>query len=171
MDGVYSDKTAVAVTDLSPASYGPLLATLSKGPNGKSRAVSRVLLVVNPEDYFTRVFPATTVRAADGTYSKDVFPFPTTVVQSAAVPAGKAVMGLPAKYFMGLGTQSGGKIEYSDEYKFLERQRIYAIFLYGYGRAMDENAFLLLDISGLKGAALEVRVTELPAGESAGGKA
>ena len=40
--------------------------------------------MVNPEDYFTRVFPATTVRAADGTYSKDVFPFPTTVVQSAA---------------------------------------------------------------------------------------
>ena len=52
-------------------------------------------------------------------------------------------MGLPGKYFMGLGTQSGGKIEYSDEYKFLERQRIYAIFLYGYGRAMDENAFIL----------------------------
>ena len=25
VDGVYSDKTAVAVTDLSPASYGPLL--------------------------------------------------------------------------------------------------------------------------------------------------
>ena len=171
VDGVYSDKEAVAVTDLSPASYGPLLATLSKGPNGKSRAVSSVLLAVNPEDYFTRVFPATTVRAADGTYSKDVFPFPTTVVQSAAVPAGQAVMGLPARYFMGLGTQSGGKIEYSDEYKFLERQRIYAIFLYGYGRAMDENAFVLLDISGLKGAALEVRVSEIPAGESAAGTA
>lgn len=169
VDGVYSDKDAVAVTDLGPAAYGPLLATLSKGPNGKHRPVTKVLLAVNPEDYFTKVFPATTVRAADGTYSKDVFPFPTTVVQSAAVPAGKAVMGLPAKYFMGLGTQSGGKIEYSDEYKFLERQRIYAIFLYGYGRAMDENAFLLLDISGLKGAALEVKVTEIPASESAGG--
>lgn len=169
VDGVYADKTAVAVTDLSPASYGPLLATLSKGPNGKSRQVNRVLLAVNPADYFTKVFPASTVRAADGSYSKDVFPFPTTVVQSAAVPAGKAVMGLPSKYFMGLGTQSGGKIEYSDEYKFLERQRIYAIFLYGYGRAMDENAFLLLDISGLKSAALEVKVTEIPASESAGG--
>ena len=162
VDGVYSDKTPVAVTDLSPASYGPLLATLSKGPNDKSRAVSSVLLAVNPADYFTKVFPASTVRAADGTYSKDVFPFPTTVVQSAAVPAGKAVMGLPAKYFMGLGTQSGGKIEYSDEYKFLERQRIYAIFLYGYGRAMDENAFVLLDISGLESAALEVKVVSKP---------
>lgn len=160
VDGVYADKTAVEVTALSPEAYGPLLATLSKGPNGKSRSVTSVLLAVNPEDYFTRIFPATTVRAADGTYSKDVFPFPTTVVQSAAVPAGKAVMGLPAKYFMGLGTQSGGKIEYSDEYKFLERQRIYAIFLYGYGRAMDENAFILMDISKLEGASLEVTVTD-----------
>ena len=168
VDGVYADKTAVAITDLSPATYGSILSTLSTGPNSKHRPVSSVLLAVNPTDYFTRIFPASTVRASDGTYSKDVFPFPTTVVQSAAVPAGKAVMGLPSKYFMGLGTQSGGKIEYSDEYKFLERQRIYAIFLYGYGRAMDENAFLLLDISGLSGAALEVKVTEIPAGGSAG---
>ncbi len=164
VDGVYSDKDAVAITDLSPATYGKLLSTLSTGPNNKNRAVSSVLLAVNPTDYFTKVFPASTVRASDGTYSKDVFPFPTTVVQSAAVPAGKAVMGLPAKYFMGVGTQSGGKIEYSDEYKFLERQRIYAIFLYGYGRAMDENAFILLDISGLEGAALEVKVVSGGAG-------
>lgn len=174
VDGVYSDKTAVEITDLSPTTYGTLLSTLSTGPNNKNRAVNSVLLAVNPTDYFTRVFPATTVRAADGTYSRDVFPFPTTVVQSAAVPAGKAVMGLPGKYFMGVGTQSGGKIEYSDEYKFLERQRIYAIFLYGYGRAMDENAFILLDISGLEAAYLEVKVvsggeddteTEAPGGE------
>ncbi len=158
VDGVYSDKDAVTITDLSPSTYGTLLSTLSTGPNKKNRAVSSVLLAVNPKDYFTKVFPASTVRASDGTYSKDVFPFPTTVVQSAAVPAGKAVMGLPAKYFMGVGTQSGGKIEYSDEYKFLERQRIYAIFLYGYGRAMDENAFILLDISGLEGSTLEVKM-------------
>lgn len=168
VDGVYGNKTAVEITDLSPATYGQLLATLSQGPNNKSRPVANVLLAVNPQDYFTKVFPAATVRTADGTYSKDVFPFPTMVVQSAAVPAGKAVMGLPAKYFMGLGTQSGGKIEYSDEYKFLERQRIYAIFLYGYGRAMDENAFILLDISKLKGPVLEVKVTS-SSSESGGG--
>lgn len=158
VDGVYGDKTAVAITDLSPVSYGAVLSTLSVGPNGKTRAVDKVLLAVNPKDYFTKIFPATTVRAADGTYSKDVFPFPTTVVQSAAVPEGKAVMGLPGKYFMGVGTQSGGKIEYSDEYKFLERLRVYAIFLYGYGRALDENAFVLLDISGIESATLEVKV-------------
>ena len=165
VDGVYGDKTAVPITDLSPATYGTILSTLSTGPNKKNRAVNHVLLVVNPTDYFTKIFPATTVRAADGTYSKNVFPFPTTVAQSAAVPAGKAVMGLPSKYFMGVGTQSGGKIEYSDEYKFLERLRVYAIFLYGYGRAMDENAFVLLDISKLEAASLEVRM--LPGGAEA----
>lgn len=164
VDGVYSDKDATAITDLSPETYGGLLDVISTGPNGKRRSVSSVVLVVNPSDYFTKVFPATTVRAADGTYSKDVFPFPTQVIQSAAVPAGKAVMGIASKYFMGLGTQSGGKIEYSDEYKFLERIRMYAIFLYGYGRAMDENAFALLDISGLKPAVLKVEMVDAAAG-------
>ena len=166
VDGVYSDKETVSITELSPAAYGSILSTLSTGPNGKNRAVNKVLIAVNPTDYFTRIFPATTVRAADGTYSRDVFPFPTTVVQSAAVPAGKAVMGLPSKYFMGVGTQSGGKIEYSDEYRFLERQRVYAIFLYGYGRAMDENAFVLLDISQMEAASLEVRMVSSGADSS-----
>ncbi|MEG0941840.1 MAG: phage major capsid protein [Oscillospiraceae bacterium] len=162
-DGVYPDKTAVVVTSLSPASYGAILDTLSTGPNSKRRAVQNVLLIVNPGDYFTKVFPATTVRATDGSYSKDVFPYPTSLIQSAAVPAGKAVFGLASKYFMGMGTQSGGKIEYSDEYKFLEQQRVYLTFLYGYGRAMDENAFVLADISGLVPVTQEVVVNEVKA--------
>lgn len=158
VDGVYSDKQTVPITDLSPETYGKLLDTLSKGPNSKSRSISNVVLIVNPGDYFTKVFPATTVRATDGTYSKDVFPFPTTIIQSAAVPAGKAIMGLAPKYFMGVGTQSGGKIEFTDEAKWVERIRMYGIFLYGYGRALDENAFVYLDISGLKPAAVQVEV-------------
>ncbi|MEG2383657.1 MAG: phage major capsid protein, partial [Oscillospiraceae bacterium] len=162
-DGVYPNKTAVVVTSLSPASYGAILDTLSTGPNSKRRAVQNVLLIVNPSDYFTKVFPATTVRATDGSYSKDVFPYPTSLIQSAAVPAGKAVFGLASKYFMGMGTQSGGKIEYSDEYKFLEQQRVYLTYLYGYGRAMDENAFVLADISGLVPVTQEVVVNEVKA--------
>lgn len=163
VDGVYSDKDTVAITNLSPETYGQLLATMSVGPNGKNRAITSVVLLVNPADYFTKVFPATTVRAADGTYSKDVFPFPTTVIQSVGVPSGKAVIGISKKYFMGVGTQSGGKIEYSDEYKFLERVRMYLIALCGYGRAMDENAFVYLDISGLKPAMLQVEMVSADA--------
>lgn len=150
VDGVYPSKDAVTITDLSPLTYGSLLNTLSVGPNDKRRAVQSVIMVVNPEDYFTKVFPATTPRTTDGSYAHNVFPFPTTVIQSAAVPSGQAIFGIASKYFMGVGTQSGGKIEYSDEYRFLEQERTYLTYMYGYGRAMDENAFVLTDISGLK---------------------
>lgn len=159
VDGVYPQKTPVVITDLSPTTYGSILNTLSQAPNGKRRAISSVLLLVNPTDYFTKVFPATTPRTTSGGFNYDVFPFPTTVVQSAAVPSGKAVIGLGKRYFMGLGTGKAGKIEYSDEYKFLEDQRVYRIKLYGNGRPLDANAFILLDISGLKPYVQQVYVT------------
>lgn len=163
VDGVYSDKTAISITDLSPSTFGTVLNTLTVGPNGNRRAVPSIIMVVNPSDYFTKVFPATTPRAADGTYNHDVLPYPCTIIQSPAVSQGKAIFGIPSRYFMGLGTQSGGKIEFSDEYKFLEQVRTYAIFLYGYGRALDENAFLLTDISGLVPTIQTVNVNEVTA--------
>lgn len=149
VDGVYPQKTPTAITDLSAKTFGTILNTVSQGPNGKRRGVPELLMVVNPEDYYTKVFPATTVRATDGTFSYNVFPYPTKVIPSPAVPTGKAVFGLGKRYFFGLGTSKGGKLEYSDEYKFLEDQRVYLIKLYGNGRALDENAFVLADISGL----------------------
>ena len=66
------------------------------------------------------------------------------------------------KYAMGLGTGSnkGGKIEYSDEYKFLEDQRYYIIKMLGNGQAYDDNCFLLLDISGLKPKYVTVSIAD-----------
>lgn len=150
VDGVYQRKTAITVNNLDPTTYGTILNTISQGPNGKRRTIPRLLMVVNPADYYTKVLPATTPRATDGTYTNNVFPYPTDLVVSAAVPAGNAVFGLARRYFMGLGTGRGGRIEYSDEYKFLEDKRVYRIKLYGNGRALDENAFVLADISGLE---------------------
>lgn len=169
-DGVYPRKTATAITALDPTTYGSILNTLSQAPNSKRRAINSVLLVVNPADYFTKVFPATTPRTADGGFNYGVFPFPTTVVQSAAVPSGHAVMGIGDRYFFGLGTGTGkgGKIEYSDEYKFLEDQRVYRVKLYGNGRPMDANAFVYLDISGLVPYVQQVFVTnaaDFPGGD------
>ena len=160
-DGVYPRKTATAITDLSPATYGTILNIVSQGPNGKRRAVPELIMVVNPADYYTKVFPATTPRTADGGFNSGVFPYPTKVVVSAAVPTGKAVLGLAKRYFFGLGTSKGGKLEYSDEYKFLEDQRVYLIKLYGNGRALDENAFVLCDISGLEAYVQKVEVTNI----------
>lgn len=159
IDSVHTDKDTETVTALDPVTYGKLLDKLTVGPNKKRRAVNRVVLIVNPSDYFTKVFPATTVRAADGTYNHNIFPFPTTVIQSVAVPQDRAIIGLPKKYFLGIGAgTSGGKIEYSDHYQFLERNRVYLTYLYGYGKPMDDNAFLYLDISGLEPANLQVEV-------------
>ena len=160
VDGVYSRKSATAITAFDPETYGNILNTLSQAPNNKRRAINSVLLIVNPADYFTKVFPATTPRTTDGGFRNNVFPFPTTVIQSTAVPAGHAVMGLGDRYFMGLGTGTGkgGRIEYSDEYKFLEDQRVYRVKFYGNGRPMDENAFVYLDITGLKPYVQKVEV-------------
>lgn len=157
--GVYPQKTAVVITDLSPKTYGSLLSKLAQGPNNKTRAVNGVILIVNPKDYFTKVMPATTIQGTDGTYKNNVLPFPTTVIQSCGVAENRAIIGLADKYFMGIGAgTNGGKIEYSDEFRFLDDERVYLTKLYGNGRALDNNAFLLLDITTLDEATVNVKV-------------
>lgn len=56
-----------------------------------------------------------------------------------------------------------GRIEYSDHYQFLEDDRVYMIKLYANGFPMDNNAFLVLDISGLRPATLPVTTYDAPA--------
>lgn len=165
-DGVYPDKTATKVTSFDPVSYGALLAKMAKTPKGNTRKVENVILVVNPVDYFTKVMPGTTIMTPQGTYVNNVLPYPTTLIQSTQVPEGKAIIGLAKRYFMGVGTAKSGKIEYSDEYRFLEDERVYLVKLYGHGEPLDNNAFELLDISALEPAVLKVKtVTSTPAGE------
>ena len=146
----YARKSAVSVVTFDPTTYGNLVSTLATdGNTNRQRAVPRVLLVVNPIDYFTKVMPATTLLTPNGQYVGNVLPYPTDIVQSVGVPSGHAVLGIASKYFMGVGTSRGGKLEYSDEYKFVEDLRTYKIKFYGMGRPYDINAFLYLDISNL----------------------
>lgn len=148
-DGVYPVKTTVAVTALDPTTYGNLIGGMAVDAKGNARVVNEVIMVVNPQDYLKKVMPATTVRGADGKYVNNVFPFPTRVFQSTQVPANRAIFGLPKRYFMGVGTAKSGKIEYSDEYKFLEDERVYLVKLYGHGEPLDNNAFVYADITNL----------------------
>jgi hypothetical protein len=162
--GVYPKKTAVAVTDLSAKTFGTLLATLAKDPvdEKKARTISDLVMIVNPFDYYKKVMPATTIQLPDGTYKNNVLPYPTTIVQSTQVTEGEAILGLAKKYAMGIGTGTkDGKIEYSDEYKFLEDDRYYIIKLIGNGQALDDNAFMLLDITNLEDMTLNVTVKEV----------
>ncbi|WP_061313375.1 phage major capsid protein [Clostridium botulinum] len=159
--GVYPKKTSVEIKDLSPKTFGTLLATLAKDPvdEKKARTISDLVLIVNPFDYYKKVMPATTIQLQDGTYKNNVLPYPTTIVQSTQVAEGEAILGLAKKYAMGIGTgNKEGKIEYSDEYKFLEDERYYIIKLIGNGQALDDNAFILLNISGLEDLTYNVTV-------------
>lgn len=146
--GVYPQKDAVAVTDFKVDTYGNLVSQLAKTQNGKPRAVRNLILVVNPFDYYKLVMPATTLVTQDGHHVNDVFPVPTTVIQSVAVAQGEAILGMSKRYFLGVGGRRG--IQFSDDYKFLEDQRYYKIVTYANGRPKDNNAFLRLNISGLK---------------------
>jgi len=158
--GVYPEKPAVVLTDLSPATVGNLVSLLAADPNGKPRQVRDLIFLVNPQDYFQKVMPATTLQAPDGTYRNDVLPYPMEVIQVAALPRGKAVLGIAYRYLAMAGTSPEGRIEYSDHYHFLEDERVYLIKGYANGEPLDNNAFLVLDISGLKPAAWRVTMVE-----------
>lgn len=159
--GVYSDKAKVKLTTLEPVEYCEVVAPLAKKPStvGGYRTVAEVMLVVNPVDYIRRVLPSSTVRASDGTYKNNIFPYPTKVVQSAVLSEGEAVLGIAKKYFMGVGAGESGIIEYSDEYQFLEDNRVYITKMYGMGRPKDNNSFQYLDITEMKPMPLKVEVT------------
>lgn len=157
----YPDKTKVVLNSFDPVTYGGILSTLTTTENGNTRVVPEVILVVNPTDYLTKVMPATSPRALDGTYAKDVFPFPTTVIQSSCLAEGEALMGLGKRYLMAAGTGKSGNIEYDDSYRFLEDERVYLTKFYGHGQPKDNNSFILLDVSNLKPTNSEVVVAEV----------
>lgn len=145
-------KTPIVMPDFSPKSFAKVLKEMSKAPNaeGRNRVIGEVVLVVNPVDYWGIIFEATTLQRVDGSYHGEVFPYPTTVIQSPYVPEGQAIMGMKGRYFFGLGTGKSGRIEFSDEYHFLEDERVYVTKLYGNGMPKDNNAFQVLNIANLK---------------------
>lgn len=155
VEGVYPDKKKVELKTLEPDAYGAVIAPLAKKPNGGYRTVPEVLFIVNPVDYIKRVGPSTTARTLQGTYINNVFPYPTKTIQSAALKEGEAIIGIARRYFMAIGAGSSGKLEFSDEYQFLEDNRVYLIKMFGTGMPLDNNAFAFLDISKLKPAPIK----------------
>ncbi len=147
--GEYPQKEAIKMTALDIEQMGNVTAIMARNDKGQARTVTGLILLVNPVDYFRRVLPATRMLTPDGNYAS-VLPVDAEIIQSAAVPEGKAVYGMAPKYFLGVGMARNGRIEYSDEYRFLEDERVYLIKLYAHGFAKDNNAFMVLDITELQ---------------------
>lgn len=160
--GVYPEKAAITITELSTDTVGNLLSLMAVDPHGKGRTVRDVIFVVNPQDYYQKVMPATTFLTPNGTYVNDVMPYPMRIIPSHALARGKAVLGLGYRYFAAAAMDKAGRIEYSDHYQFLEDNRVYLIKLYATGQPKDNNAFLSLDISGLRPASWKVEQVTAP---------
>ena len=188
-DGVYPKKDKIKVTSFTPEEYGPIVAKLArtevyytdsngdvvpestavsggvvqsgyKKHGGALRKFDSALLICNQEDYLTKIMPATTVLTTAGTYANNLFPFPTEVERSNEVDTGTAILCLPEEYFFGLGSSKEGMLEYSDDYRFLEDQRVFKIKMHGYGKAWDNTVAVLLDISNLDPAYITVKAAE-----------
>ena len=67
---------------------------------------------------------------------------------------------MATRYFLGGGVGNNGRILYSDDYHFLEDERVYLIKLYAAGFAKDNNSFIVFDISGLQPAYYKVETVE-----------
>lgn len=152
-NGEYAEKTAEAIAALDATTMGGLMARLSKftiegvtNPIYRNVNPADVVMIVNPVDYWAKVFPAKSVLTANGQYVQTL-PVPVSDMQSVAVPEGKAVFGLASDYFMGVGSTL--KIESSDEYHFVEDERIYLGKQYANGQPKRNDSFIVLDISAL----------------------
>lgn len=153
----YPNKTKDVVTSFEPAEYGALVAKLSKDARSHvKQSIADLTLVCNLTDYLTKVMPATTVLTADGHYVNNLLPVPTDVITSEVISAGEAILFLPSEYDLLVGGVRG--IEYTDEYKFLEDQRVLKSVMYAYGLPRDRTTALFLDISGLEPGYVNVKV-------------
>ena len=141
---VHAETEAVEIEKLDVATAGAIMANVSRvkinGTDPVDRAVSpqEVVLLVNPQTYYKKIFPMYTVQNALGEYVSR-FPLPFTIIQSEAMPEDEIVAGLATDYFFGLGM--GTKLTSSDEYHFVEDERIYLAKMYGNGRPVFDGAF------------------------------
>lgn len=158
-DGVYPEKTKTKLNSFMPKEYGKILAKMSKTEAGRTRKFGSVLFICNQTDYLTKVMPASTVLNTNGTFTQNVFPFPTDVVISNELADNTAIVCLPNEYFMAMGGAKEGIITYSDEYKFLEDMRYYKIKTYGAGKAYDDTVALFLDITDLEELYITTKVS------------
>ena len=157
----YPDKAKVAVTDFSSETYGNLVASLAKTEKGKMRSIGKLVMIVNPVDYYKKVVPATTVMGTDGQYRYDVLPVPTQIVQSVELAEGEAILFLPDEYQLLVGGNRNSMIEYSDDYKFLEDMRYFKVKQHATGRAYDNTSALFLNIANLEPAFVTVKAVDV----------
>lgn len=143
--GVYSEKTAVELNDLEPSTLGSVI--MKPFTEGKVKNINKLTILVNPSDYWGKLYGQIWTRNAFGAYVENKLPINAEIVQSVYVPENKMIVTDLSEYFMGIGMNT--TIEKSDHYRFLEDDRVYKVVMLGNGRPVTNNAAMVLDITNL----------------------
>lgn len=152
---VHSETTPIEIEQLDPATAGEVMASLAKVEVETGVTIERavnptdVIMVVNPQTYWKRIFPMYTVRTSNGQYVQTL-PLPFEIVESTAVPEDELVIGQAKDYFFGLGMST--RITQSDEVRFIEDERVYMAKMYGNGQPKFDNAFTRYTLKATAGA-------------------
>lgn len=146
VDGVYPAKETVAITELTPISLGGPRALLAK----EKMINGQISMVVNPVTYETKVSPNLFFQNTQtGAWTKLPLPNGENVVQSYAVPEGKAVLGNLKNYLLAVAGDL--ELELYKETLAIEDMDLYIAKMFAAGVAKNSNAFIVLDLTGITG--------------------
>lgn len=141
--GVYPEKVAVELLSFTPQEIGTkILAPTTK--NG-TRDATGVVLIINPLDYYTKLFAYGAKQRDDGVWVFGKFPVPELdIIKCSKVPLNKMISGKPKDYWMGMGKAT---LESSDHVRMIQDQRLYLTRQLANGQPLDNDAFTVFDIS------------------------
>lgn len=141
--GEHVAKTVVStITGFSPEQMGPVLATLS---HGGLRPVDKVYLLCNPLDRYQYVNPALYGDSISGGYVSKAF-LNMEVIEDANVTQGNGIFTMAGLYTMGF---QGVKVDEYKETQALDDADLIIAKVYGNGRAVDDDAAVVFDITNL----------------------
>lgn len=142
----YPAKTASALANFSIPALGAQIAKLKVHSGNRRRPARGLFFAYSPADE-VKVLAARKVLGPMGYI--DVVPYNIDFVECASLPAKTAILGISKQYLGTIAGNEDGQLEFSDEYKFLEQNRTYAIHLLGNGLPKDMTSFVVLDIENL----------------------
>lgn len=154
-DSVYPDKAEIILNDFKPKTLAGVRAGLAKAKTDSAG----VCVIVNPETYWAKVFPALAFQTVNGTWVTDKLATGEEIIKSYAAPADKLIFGDPQNYFLGVSSQM--RVDRYKETLAIEDMDLYIAKMFGFGLAKDQNAFFVTNISSIEGAtvpALETHV-------------
>ena len=141
--GDHKAKTTIStITGFSPKQMAPVLATLS---HGGLRPVNKVYLLCNPLDRYQYVNPALYGESFTGGYVAKSF-LDLEVIEDANVTQGKGIFTMSGLYTMGF---QGVQVTEYKETKAIEDADLIIAKVYGNGRAVDDDAAVVFDITNL----------------------